>query len=107
MKVDEPNLSGASFSAGRTQSPASLSREESQRTTGARRPEVQDRVELSQLTGQVSQALRSEASGRSQRVAALAEQYGSHRYQPPAREVSQALVGESLAASAEHSGRGR
>jgi len=102
MKIDEPNLSGASVSAGRTQSPASVSREESARKTGAARPEGHDRVELSSITGQVSGALRSEAKGRSERVAALAHQYEPGRYQPSARQVSRALVSESLAASAAH-----
>lgn len=104
MKIDERNLSGASASAERTESSPSVSRRESARKAGAAQLGGQDRVELSSLMGQVSRALRSEARGRSERVAALARQYESGHYRPPALEASRALVSETLAASATHPG---
>ena len=55
-----------------------------------------DRVELSSTLGRLSQAIATQATGRSQRVEALAADYQSGRYQPNSEATSRALVAEAL-----------
>ena len=55
-----------------------------------------DRVELSGTLGKLSQALNSYQTGNSARVAALAAQYQSGRYQPDSLATSRAMVSDAL-----------
>jgi len=55
-----------------------------------------DRVELSSTLGRLSQAIAAQATGRGQRVEALAAEYQSGRYQPNSEATSRALVAEAL-----------
>ena len=59
-----------------------------------------DRVELSSALTSVSRAMASYHTDRAAKVQALTEQFQSGRYQPDSQAVSQAMVGEALAAGA-------
>ena len=58
-----------------------------------------DRVELSSTLGRLSQAIEAQGAQRSDRVQALASDYGAGRYQPNSEATSQAMVAEALSAA--------
>jgi len=59
-----------------------------------------DHVDLSSLTGRISQSLNALSSQSAQRVAELQKQYQAGRYQPSAKSISQALVAQGQGAAA-------
>ncbi|HTT65335.1 MAG TPA: flagellar biosynthesis anti-sigma factor FlgM [Bryobacteraceae bacterium] len=99
MKVDV-NVTGSSIGTGRTEPAGGLGREEGVRAAGARVPGSPDRVELSDLTGKLAAILAGQQATRAARVQSLAQEYASGGYSVDAREVSRALVSETVSATA-------
>lgn len=96
MRVNDHNVTGASTAeAGRAQ--------EAQRTDGGAASRAVgpssggDRLELSSTLTSVSRAIAGDRSGRSAKVAQLAEQYQSGHYHADAAATSRAMVSEALA----------
>jgi hypothetical protein len=97
MRVEDRNLTGAggpqpgrapgAYETGRTGS-----------TVGAQVTETAggDRAEISSLAGTVSQAIRTHAAERAQRIGKLAAEYRAGQYNANARSASQALVRDAL-----------
>ena len=63
-----------------------------------------DRVEFSGFAGRLGPVLAAQSQDRAARVAALERTYQGGRYTPDPRQVSQALVRETLAAAADREG---
>ena len=57
-------------------------------------------MDLSPLSGTVARVLGADAQSRSARTAALSQAYAAGRYVADAAQVSHALVGETVSASA-------
>lgn len=100
MKIDDPNISGTSASAGRTQESGSVTRPEGFEAGSSGRSEAGDRVEWSRLTGRVAQTLAAQGHLQAGRVNALAREFQSGHYRVDAGKTSSALVDEMLSASA-------
>jgi anti-sigma28 factor (negative regulator of flagellin synthesis) len=98
MKIDDPNLTGTSASAPRTQESLAVTRTETTEAGASQRSEGADRVEWSRLTGKVAQALAAQGRARAARVEGLAREVQSGRYQVSAGEAGRALVREMLSA---------
>src|SRR5712692_3645317 len=108
MKIVDPNLNASSISSGRAQAPAAMSPEAGAHTNGPRRSDRGDRVELSGFTGKLGANLATQAQARTQRVAALAQDFQSGRHTVDAAATSRSLVSETLSATAgEKAGRGQ
>jgi anti-sigma28 factor (negative regulator of flagellin synthesis) len=98
MKIDNHELAATSASSSRAQQPAAVGRD-GQGPESAKRPEGGDRLELSQLTGRVADALRADATARTARVEQIGRDFQSGRYEVDAKQVSRAVVEEGLDAS--------
>ena len=98
MRVEEGNLQQQiSATTGRAN--------EAQRvqTTGANASQAggqsaTDHVDLSSLTGRISQAMSNLKSHAAQRVGQLQKDYQAGRYQPSASQISSAIVTQSSGA---------
>ena len=98
MKIDNPNVTSASVtqSGGRPQTQA-VERGASAATEDARQlSRVRDHVERSDFASRVSQALKANASRRTEKVNALAAEYQAGAYTVDSMAVSQKLVEASL-----------
>jgi anti-sigma28 factor (negative regulator of flagellin synthesis) len=92
MRVDSNNLTDqVSSTAGRAA--------ESQRiqidtaaSSGAAGAASGDRVDLSGLTGRISQTMRTLASQSAQRVSHLQKDFRAGRYQPDAQQIAHAMA---------------
>jgi len=58
-----------------------------------------DRVEMSGLTGRISQALEAQAHQSAQRVGQLRKDFQAGRYQPGAEQIGRAMASEWLGAA--------
>ena len=105
MKIDKNHLEVTSASSGRAQEPAALGRD-GQRPESAKRSEAGDRLELSQFTGRAAGVLAADAAARTARVEEIGRDFQSGRYRLDAKQVSRALVDESLDASYARGTRG-
>ena len=102
MKVENSNVAGAAASG--TPPSGAVGREESLRGRVPGGTGTGDRVELSGPAARIGALLSVEAGGRAQRVASLARDFQSGRYQPDAALTGRALVTETLNATAESKG---
>ncbi len=98
--VDNGNLSGINTTqSGRTAETGAIERSrssETARTGGA----AEDRVQLSGLTGRISQSMEIDAANRASRVNQLRDAVQSGTYQVDANALGSAMVNESRAAGA-------
>jgi hypothetical protein len=99
MKVENSNLTGAA--AGGTPPAGAVGRENSLGSSAPGRTGTGDRVELSGSAAKIGTLLSVEARARAGRVAALARDFQSGRYQPDAAQTSRALVAETLGSAAD------
>ncbi len=101
MRVNDLNLTGPQpAETGKAQGSQAVERDGSSRGSASRAGNGTDSVDFSS----VSRAISSHASSRSARVAQLTAQYRAGQYQVDPARLSNAMVGEAIAASAGSSG---
>ena len=98
MRIDNRNLSGRQTAqVGKTDQAQDLTRLAESKASDTRGAAGADRVELSDLTSSLAQALRAGALQREDRVQGLAYDYAAGDYHVDAGAVSKAIVVEMLA----------
>ena len=102
MKIYNRSLTGAQAEAGRTQETQKTESSASNGTNSPGRTAGSDQVELSGALGRLSQALSTQGSARTEKVASLASTYGAGGYQPNAQGASKGLVAEAMSAGGGH-----
>jgi anti-sigma28 factor (negative regulator of flagellin synthesis) len=97
MRINDLNLTGAAAAeTGRAQGSQAVEKESQSRGPAGRKGSGADQVEFSSL----SRTISSDASSRNARVQQLAAQYQAGQYQVDPMRVGQAMLSESIAASA-------
>jgi anti-sigma28 factor (negative regulator of flagellin synthesis) len=100
MKVYDRNLTGAAAAGStRTQDTQKVESSPSGGAQSSSRSSAGDQVELSGTLGRLSEALSTQGTQRTAKVAALAAAYRSGNYQPNAAGASKGLVSEALSAA--------
>ena len=98
MRVDDRNLAGSQAAqSGQANQAHSVERASESKAAEGRPAGGADRVELSDLTGDLARALQAAGRERAARVERVAEEYAAGRYQVDARAVSRAIVAEMKA----------
>jgi anti-sigma28 factor (negative regulator of flagellin synthesis) len=97
MKVYDVNLTGPSASeSGRAQETQKADRGSS--SSAAASPTSSDRVELSGTLARIARAVSSYSADRSDKVAALTEQFQSGNFHPDSVQTSQGMIADALSA---------
>ena len=99
MKVEKSNITGAA--AGGTPPSGAVGHKDGPRSSVPGHTGTGDRVELSGPAARIGTLLSVQAGGRAQRVASLARDFQSGRYQPDAAQTGRAMVAETLGSTAD------
>ena len=98
MRVDDRNLAGSQAAqSGQANQAHQVDRANEPKLTEGRSAAGADRVEISDLTGDLARALEAAGRERSGRMAQLAQEHAAGSYQVDARAVSRAIVAEMRA----------
>jgi len=93
MRVDERNLNDQVSSTAARAAESQRIQVDTSASTGASGAAQEDQVNLSGLTGRISQTMQSLATQSAQRVNQLQKDYQAGRYQPDAQQLSRVLAG--------------
>jgi len=95
MRVDDRNLAGSQAAqSGQANQAQQVERSNESKPAEGRSAGSTDRVELSDLTGDLARAMQAAGRERAGRMERLAQDYAAGRYQVDARAVSRAIVAE-------------
>jgi anti-sigma28 factor (negative regulator of flagellin synthesis) len=92
MRVDERTLSEQTASTASRANESQRIQVDTSASSGASRTASGDRVDLSSLTGRISQAMDALSAQTTQRVSQLQKDVRAGRYQPGADQISHAMV---------------
>ena len=92
MRVDEHSPTDQVSSAATRAAESQRIQVDTTTTSGVTAAAAGDRVDLSGLTGRISQTMQALASQSAQRVGQLNKDYRAGRYQPDAQQIASAMA---------------
>jgi flagellar biosynthesis anti-sigma factor FlgM len=92
MRVDENNPTNQVSSSASRAAESQRVQVDSGATSGTGSASAGDRVDLSSLTGRISQTMQSLASQSAQKVSQLKKDFSAGRYNPNAQQIAGAMA---------------